>query len=167
MARKTKLNDQTQTALVKLLERGVTVKDACAAVGIDEKTYYNWIKRGEANDPEYIQFFQLTNRAHNAAKIAMIESLYVASQRRTERTVTVKTYRETRLRKTAEGEEVPYTYEKQWETVTTTPMLGDWRAAESYLKRRHSDEWSERIEHTGEDGKPIVIAITKMDVDEL
>jgi len=150
MARKTKLNDETQAQIVKLLGKGVTVKDACAAVGIVEATFYGWLKRGEEGESEFLEFLKSVNRAHNAAKIAMIDALYAASQRRTERTTTIKTYRETRLRKTADGEEVPYTYEKEWQTVTTTPMLGDWRAAESYLKRRFTDEWSDRLKLEGD-----------------
>ena len=38
-------------------------------------------------------------------------------------------------------------------------MPDDWRAAEAYLKRAHSERWSEqfRTEVTGRDGGPVVL----------
>ncbi len=35
---------------------------------------------------------------------------------------------------------------------------GDWKAAESWLKRRRKDDWSERTETTGPDGGPVPVA---------
>lgn len=40
---------------------------------------------------------------------------------------------------------------------------GDWRAAESWLKRRRRDEWSERTELTGKDGTGLEIVVKWVD----
>lgn len=45
--RKPKLTDELQDKLCAELAKGKTVKGACGAVGIAEKTYYNWIEKGK------------------------------------------------------------------------------------------------------------------------
>jgi len=42
---------------------------------------------------------------------------------------------------------------------------GDWRAAESWLKRRRPDEWGDlsKVEHRGEGGGPIVFRVIRDD----
>lgn len=45
--RKPKLTDELQDKLCAELAKGKTVKGACGAVGIGEKTYYNWIEKGK------------------------------------------------------------------------------------------------------------------------
>ncbi len=44
---KSKLTPELQEQLIKYIEAGNYVKIACQAVGIAEKTYYRWVKRGE------------------------------------------------------------------------------------------------------------------------
>ncbi len=48
VGRHTKLTPPLQRQLCKLLAQCVTVKDACAVVGIGETTYYRWLDQGEA-----------------------------------------------------------------------------------------------------------------------
>lgn len=49
MARPTKLNDAIAEALEKSLAVGNTPKVAAPLAGINERTYYNWIERGQAD----------------------------------------------------------------------------------------------------------------------
>ena len=51
-------------------------------------------------------------------------------------------------------------------TVHTEVELYDSQAAKVHLGR-HRKLWTDKMEHSGEDGGPIPIAIIKMDVDEL
>lgn len=45
----------------------------------------------------------------------------------------------------------------------------DWRASESYLKRKHPERWGDksRVEQTGADGGPIQIITTELGMDKL
>lgn len=140
MARRTKLTDSVQSKLVKLISTGVTVVDACSVVGIGERTFYDWMERGETGDEAFAQFSQAVSRARNEAKVVAIGTLRTAMSPYKERSKTVETFTETRL--TRDGNPYEYKRETKRETVTTYP--GDWRAAVEYLKRRFRDEWSEK-----------------------
>ena len=41
MGRKLKIEDDIQKNLLKAIEKGLTIADACTYAGISEKTYYN------------------------------------------------------------------------------------------------------------------------------
>ena len=45
--RKPKLTEELQEQLCQELAKGKTVKGACGAVGIGERTYYDWIEKGK------------------------------------------------------------------------------------------------------------------------
>ena len=45
--RKPKLTDELQEQLCEQLAKGKTVKGACGAVGIGERTYYDWVEKGK------------------------------------------------------------------------------------------------------------------------
>ena len=137
MARRAKLSDKTQAALIKLIETGVTVADACSEVGIAESTYYNWIKRGEAGEEPFLQFLEALTRARSSARVAAIKALRNAMHPYTETRKTVEVFTETRLNKQGE----PYEYVKKTESETTVRYAGDWRAALEYLKRRDPENW--------------------------
>lgn len=139
--RPTKFNSKLQKRIIKLLSDGATVTDTCAHVGIHKQTFYNWLERGEADDPDYVDFFDAVTRAYNAAKVTAIGTLKVAMLPRVETQMVTKTYTETRLGKDGE----PYEYKEVTRTVTKTPMLGDWRAAVEYLKRRFPEEWTDHV----------------------
>lgn len=150
MARPTKLDKKLQNRIVKLIRSGVSIADTCAAVGIAESTYYDWMAQGAAGDDPYSEFSEAVNRARNHAKVTAIGTIHTAAQPYTQRSKTVKTYTETRLRKavdetTGKPIEVPYEHREVSESVTVTYMQGDWRAAVEYLKRRYPDEWTDRL----------------------
>lgn len=47
MGRPTKLDDATQQKIERALRAGVPVRWACEAAGIANRTYYDWLARGE------------------------------------------------------------------------------------------------------------------------
>lgn len=157
------MTDPVQKEIVRLLELGVTIADTCAHAGIGERTYYDWVRRGEAGEEPFQQFSQAVSRAHGAAKVKAIETLRTAMSPYNTTRTTTETFTETRLGRDGK----PYDYKRVKQSKTVERMQGDWRAALEYLKRRFPDEWTERHQVTGKDGEPLVIAITKMDVDEL
>ena len=77
MARKTKLTKEVQEQICKYIEIGVPIKFAAEACGISERTFYNWMERGEKeNKGCFFQFFQSVKKAlakSVARDIAIIE----------------------------------------------------------------------------------------------
>lgn len=160
MARKTLLTPDLQKKLIKLLEQGASVEDACSQVGISDRTYYNWQNRGEAaaklldtdEDADipagellFFQFFQAATRALKNAKVKAIGAVYKAIKgyKTTDKKTVI--FKETRLRASKDGGEEPYVYEKVTTTTTVSQIAPDAHAAIEYLKRRYPDEWSDRL----------------------
>lgn len=141
--RKTKLTPALQKQLVKLLKTGVTVRDACAHLDISEKSYYEWLQRGEADETPFREFREAVIAAHNDAKITAIGTLRGAMSPYRQTTKSTEKYTETRVNKIT-GE--LYDYVEKREKKTVTLFAGDWRAAVEYLKRRHPDEWTEHVQ---------------------
>jgi transposase len=88
--RKKILTDEIQTKLCYILENGTTVKDACALVGIGERTFYEWVAIGNAylddedharmprkiaDRERFAQFAQATTHARSKMRDDVIKSL--------------------------------------------------------------------------------------------
>lgn len=164
MARKTLLTPDLQKKIIKLLETGVSIDDACSRVGISDRTYYNWRDRGQeaANqleqaletDPDadvptgellFFQFFQATTRALKNAKIEAIGAVYGSIKGFKTKSVKTVVFKETRLRKGEKGVEEPYEYQETTTTTTIAQHAPDPHTAIEYLKRRYPDEWIDRL----------------------
>jgi hypothetical protein len=65
--RRTLLNPTLQKKICKLLAQGHTIKTVCEAVGIAERTYYDWQK--------HPHFSQAVTRAIGQSKIFLVEKL--------------------------------------------------------------------------------------------
>jgi hypothetical protein len=61
MARPMELTDEVQVALAKALER-LPIRYACDLVGIDQKTYRNWMDRAEAGEEPFLSFSRLARK---------------------------------------------------------------------------------------------------------
>jgi len=155
MARKSKYTPALVDQLLELLRKGNTDTDACALVGVSTETFYEWIK----SKPE---FSDTVSHARAAARELAVNAWrsWLVPQVVTEETV--ETFTETRRNKKGE----PYDYVRKTSTVLTKTLAPDWRAAESYLKRRDRENWGDRVDVTS-DGEKIPIAVVKMDVSEL
>ena len=65
----TKFNPETCHQIILGLEEGNYQKTAAALAGVDESTFYKWMKRGQqARSGKYFQFFQSVKKAEEKAK---------------------------------------------------------------------------------------------------
>lgn len=178
MGRPSKLTPELQSEMCQMLQDWVPVETACAALNIDDSTYYNWRKRGREEqarraawtgkeppgkreqtrrdrEAPYIEFFEATARA-----IAKGEAYAIDALRRgtlpSETVVTIhETFTETRLK--PDGTTYEYTRTIEREQVTESP--GEWRPALEFLKRRDPQRWSEQVNLAGaSDAPPIPIS---------
>jgi hypothetical protein len=157
MARPTKLTAQLQRQVVRELKTGVTVADTCAKVGIAQSTFYEWMKRGEADEEPFMEFAEAVSRALVDAKATAIKTLRSAMVPYTNKSRTVETFTEVRVKRNGET----YEYKRVMERETVTTMAGDWRAAIEYLKRRYRDEWSEKSVVEYQDWRTEAIALIR------
>jgi len=68
IGQKTKLTPELQAEIVKYIQAGNYARHACLAVGISERTYYNWIEWGEERQSGvYFQFMQAIKKAEAQA----------------------------------------------------------------------------------------------------
>lgn len=145
MARKSKRNDKLESKIAEYLSGGSTIKDACAAVGIGEATYYEWVNK-------FPEFSEIATRAQAVARQRAIEAIRLALNVTEQKTETTELIKETRLRtvkRTLENgsvvvEQVPYTHERMIAKTSTTKIPPDWRAGVEYLKRRDKEHWSDK-----------------------
>lgn len=133
--RYSKLTEEVENELARLISAGVYMRQACEFVGISEATVYNWMARGSTeilrleNDPKakplvkeapFVDFFYRIKKAENASEVRAVTT---------------------------------------WQSEIKE---GDWRAAKEFLARRFPDRWSPRLEVTGADGAPVQV---QMNVD--
>lgn len=78
--RKTLLNPALCRMICNLLADANTIATVCAACGIDERSFYNWMERGEKESRgEFFQFFQSATRARATAKIKLVKLITVSA----------------------------------------------------------------------------------------
>lgn len=69
MARTSKLTPELQAQIVKDVSLGVTFRDAALAAGVEEATFYNWMKWGkEQKKGLYFEFFKSVRSAESVAR---------------------------------------------------------------------------------------------------
>lgn len=68
MARPIKYDQTTAEVLLKAVAAGLPNKTAAELAGIDERTLYNWKRRGKAGEEPFLQFLQ-SLRAHQARAV--------------------------------------------------------------------------------------------------
>lgn len=149
MGRPTKLTPKIADALCQSLSNGNTRAAASAAASIDYRSLLNWLQRGEEEGSgPFFLFFQAVTRAEKEAEARNVAVLQKAANGWPveERKRTVRT--EIRLRKIRHPDgtviEEPMPVELVTEEVVTRQEF-DWRAAESWLKRRQRADWGENV----------------------
>ena len=71
-----KFNHGVRRIILQAVEKGLNQKDAARLAGIDESTYWRWIKRGEeAKSGEYHDFVQAVERVKSLAKTALLRHI--------------------------------------------------------------------------------------------
>ena len=77
----TKFNPETRRKIIQALEAGNYRKTAAALAGVDESTFYKWMKRGEkAKSGKYFQFVQSVKRAEEKAKAYHLQQIRKAAE---------------------------------------------------------------------------------------
>ncbi|MGI6483913.1 MAG: hypothetical protein ACOX08_11700 [Methanobacterium sp.] len=73
---KLKLTPELEEEILNLIRAGNYAKDACLAVGIDESTYYRWLRTGEkAKSGKLYQFYQSIQKARAFARAHKLEKV--------------------------------------------------------------------------------------------
>ena len=135
------LDEETEKALLDYIRIGTPVRKAIAAVGIAERTFYNWMTRG------------LTERERLAtvpnAKPNQTEGIFLQFLQQVER---------------ARGEAIT----KKVAVIAKAGNEGDWRAAAWWLERQTPEEFgkTDKIEMTGNNGDPIKVQIEMGDLED-
>jgi len=75
MARPTKCTLDVQTTLVFALSEGATLEHACDYAGIGPSTYYEWMQRGEAGEPEFAEFAETVTRARGRGIVTDLSTI--------------------------------------------------------------------------------------------
>jgi len=133
VGRPTSLTPERMNSIVAMLEAGGYIEDACEAVGIDPRTYYNWLSRGRdeedrlaagvepsENETPFLQFFQAVRKANAEGIMGHVLNIDRAAKD------------------------------------------GTWQASAWILERKQPHKWGrrDRTEHTGEGGGPIQFAVS-------
>ena len=79
MPRPSELTDDIALAIADSLEDGCSIADAAALAGIAESTYHNWIKRGEAGEPRFAEFLELTRAARARGRQKHVKAIAAAA----------------------------------------------------------------------------------------
>ena len=135
-----KLTAELQNKLCAQIAEGMNKIDACAVVGINRKTLYNWLKKGEAKETErYTDFYNAYQLAVQSSYQSLVRQVLGGdSQVRTELDAdgnVIKTVRtETRSWRQAAWlleKRFPHLFGEQTETPPTpneTPQLPNYTA---------------------------------------
>lgn len=135
------MDEVTETALLDYVRIGVPIRKAVAAVGISEKTFYNWMTRG-MNERERLA--TVPN-----AKVNTTEGVYLQFLQSVER---------------ARGEAIT----KKVAVIAKAGNEGDWRAAAWWLERQSPEEFGkiDTVQHTGTNGDAIKVQIEMGDLED-
>ena len=79
MGRKTKLTPELHDRIVQFIRAGNYIRTACLACGIDEATYFNWMKWGkQANTGVFFEFFKALKKAEAEAEARLVTQVNLA-----------------------------------------------------------------------------------------
>lgn len=135
------MDETTEKELLEYIRFGTPIRKAIVAVGIAERTFYNWMTRG-LNERERLA--TVPN-----AKLNPTEGVYLQFLQSVER---------------ARGEAIT----KKVAVIAKAGNEGDWRAAAWWLERQNPEEFgkTDRIEMTGGDGGAIKVQIEMGDLED-
>lgn len=157
MARPTKYTDIKAAKIIEGLKAGMTRTAAAGLVNVTDETLSNWEKR-------YSRFLEQTRLAEQEA-----EARYTSVIAKAAFGHDVVTRRETTkpiiLKFTDAQGNKQERIEKVIEVTVETHQESDWRAAMEWLRRRRHLGWGdkEKLEVTGEEGKPLILKVVYED----
>ena len=131
MARPTKLTPKLQDEIIKVIRSGNYIETACAYVGINKSTFYDWLKRGAREKDRVAK--------NPKAKVRKDEQPFVDFSNEVEKALAHAEIRDVAIIGKAAEE--------------------NWQAAAWRLERKFPDRWGRKdkyaLEHSGKDGGPI------------
>src|SRR5690554_1753534 len=137
MARPTKLTPKLQDEILKVIRSGNYIETACAYVGINKSTFYDWLKRGAREKDRLAK--------NPRAKVRKSEKPYVDFSNAVEKALAHAEIRDVAIIGKAAEE--------------------NWQAAAWRLERKFTERWGRKekyaLEHTGKDGGPIETSHTE------
>jgi hypothetical protein len=153
MGRPTKFSDAAVEAILSKVRDGCPRSPAAESLGIDKTTLSKWL----ASKPTFSTLMAQAE-AEAEARYAAVLQKAATGWNGGSVTRTTKTVFRTRKTKQPDGTivEEPVPFEEVTETQVTERLF-DWRAAESWLKRRRREDW----------GDGLALKLEKMSVGEL
>lgn len=137
MARPTKLTPELQDEIIKVIRSGNYIETACAYVGINKSTFYDWLKRGAREKDRLAK--------NPRAKVRKSEKPFVDFSNAIEKALAHAEIRDVAIIGKAAEE--------------------NWQAAAWRLERKFPDRWGRKdkyaLEHSGKDGGPIETSHTE------
>jgi transposase len=84
MPRPSKLTDDLQTQIVRLIRAGSTVEVAAQSAGVAKRTFYSWMERGAAAEPKradapYAAFRDAVDQAHAESEAMLVTRIAKAA----------------------------------------------------------------------------------------
>uniref|UniRef100_A0A6M3L1V5 Putative DNA binding, helix-turn-helix domain containing protein n=1 Tax=viral metagenome TaxID=1070528 RepID=A0A6M3L1V5_9ZZZZ len=76
-----KFTPEIAKVIYKNLKNGATFETAAQAVGITRQTLYNWMERGEKNEPEFLHFLQTIKEMRAEVELELIEIVKDATKK--------------------------------------------------------------------------------------
>jgi DNA-binding XRE family transcriptional regulator len=77
----TKFTPELAKIIYKNLKNGATFETAAQAVGISRQTLYNWIERGEKEEPDFLHFLQTIKEIRAEVELELIEVIKDATKK--------------------------------------------------------------------------------------
>lgn len=135
--RPSKLTPKIQEEILRVIKSGNYIETACAYVGINKSTFYEWLKRG-AREKDRVE-------KNPRAKVRKSEKPYVDFSNAVEKALAQAEIRDVAIIGKAAEE--------------------NWQAAAWRLERKFPERWGRKekyaLEHTGKDGGPIETSHTE------
>ena len=135
--RPSKLTPKIQEEILRVIKSGNYIETACAYVGINKSTFYEWLKRGAREKDRVAK--------NPRAKVRKSEQPYVDFSNAVEKALAQAEIRDVAIIGKAAEE--------------------NWQAAAWRLERKFPERWGRKekyaLEHTGKDGGPIETSHTE------
>ena len=143
MPRPSKFDNEKGRSICERLRAGNTRKASVESIGVAYTTFLRWI-----GNPDNASFATDVTRAEAEAEAMMVVTIQKAARgfesgSKTETTKTVVKMRKTTYPDGRVVEE-PVPIQETTKSVVTANEF-DWRAAETWLKRRRRDEWGDNL----------------------
>ena len=75
IGRRTLCTPELTKRLCKLLSSACTIKTSCEACGVSEKSFFEWLGRGETGEQPFSQFRASVMRTRGVAKVRIVRSI--------------------------------------------------------------------------------------------